>query len=71
MKDDWRREVEEELYVLDEQDQALLEHIFGEDSLPQGLHQGRREPKRSEPEDWEPQAVSDYLYPWWLEDGYE
>lgn len=50
------REIEEsydrEGWILDDQDLDLLNHIFNEDTPPQGLHQGGRKDIRAQEDDY-------------------
>ena len=50
-----KKEIEEsfdrEGIVLDEEDEALLDHIFREDEPPQGLHRGGRKDETFAEED--------------------
>lgn len=62
MSNDWRREVEQELAAFDDEDRALLEHVFGDDRPPQGLHQHGFKPF-GEPTREEDEWADDYLYP--------
>lgn len=59
-----QRELDEawSAYDYDEEDEALLRHIFDEDALPQGLHQRGYKPF-GEPTPEEDEIVSDWKYP--------
>lgn len=68
---DWEREVEEEFAAQDEEADALLRHILGDDEPPQGLHRhgyDREEAERQKQETLaQERAIEDYFYPSWWE----